>query len=65
MVAGNSVNMVADNSAYQLKLIRKLMSSSQMDPDDVANGYVWLDYASVPQAADAEEARLRLQHTNV
>ena len=27
--------------------------------EDVKNGYVWLDYASVPQAADAEEERLR------
>ena len=27
--------------------------------DDVSNGYVWLDYASVPQAVEAEEARLR------
>ena len=27
--------------------------------DDVNGGYVWLDYASVPQAVAAEEARLR------
>ena len=27
--------------------------------EDVRTGYVWLDYSSVPQAAAAEEARLR------
>lgn len=49
--------------AYHLKDQTGTLSFAKVTPeefaDDVANGYVWLDYSSVPQAAEAEEARLK------
>ena len=49
-------------NAYHLKEANRFMNFPEVTAEgmaeDVKDGYVWLDYSSVPQAKEAEEARL-------
>jgi hypothetical protein len=65
IVAGKVQELFTTNEeweAFKHKDPTRLFGFSEVDPESLAQltktGHVWLDYASVPQAAAAEEARL-------